>query len=61
MSNFLAKLGKSFLQEPGDKLSARVTQSNRKVMKAETNKGKTKYSVTQYPNGTIVETKTTKK
>ncbi|OOP72811.1 hypothetical protein [Clostridium beijerinckii] len=49
----------SALQNPGDNMSARVTDSNRKVLKVET--GNTKYSATQYPNGTIVETKTTKK
>lgn len=49
------------LKNPGDNLSARVTESNRKVLKIETNNGNTKYSATQYPNGTIVETKTTKK
>lgn len=51
----------SVLQNPGDNLSARVTESDRKVLKVETNNGKSKYSATQYPNGTIVETKTTKR
>ena len=49
------------LRNPGDNLSARVTNTNRKVLKVETNNGCSKYSATQYPNGTIVETKTTKK
>lgn len=48
------------LTKPGDKMSARVTDSYRKVVKVETNNGNNKYSATQYPNGTIVETKTTK-
>lgn len=51
----------SALQNPGDKLSARVTNTSRKVLKVETDNGNSKYSATQYPNGTIVETKTTKK
>ena len=50
----------NILQKPGDRLSARVTPSNRKVLTIETNGGSTKYSATQYPNGTIVETKSTK-
>lgn len=49
------------LDKPGDKLSARVTDSNRKVLKVEKDNGDFKYSATQYPNGTVVETKTTKK
>ena len=49
------------LTNPGDNLSARITNTNRKVLKVETENGNSKYSATQYPNGTIVETKTTKK
>ena len=49
------------LSEPGDYAEARVTETNRKVLKVSTDGGKSKYSATQYPNGTIVETKTTKK
>ena len=49
------------LVNPGDKATARVTKTERKVVKIETNNGSQKYSATQYPNGTIVETKTTKK
>lgn len=49
------------LQNPGDNLSARITKTNKKVLKLETNNGNSKYSATQYPNGTVVETKTTKK
>lgn len=48
------------LKNMGDNLSACITKTNRKVLKVETNDGNSKYSVTQYPNGTIVETKTTK-
>lgn len=50
----------SILNNPGDNMSARVTDNNRKVLKVEINNGKNKYSKTQYPNGTTVETKTTK-
>jgi hypothetical protein len=50
----------SALQKPGDNMSARVTNTNRKVLKIETDNGRSKYSATQYPNGTVVETKTTK-
>ena len=57
----LFKSGSEFLQTPGDKVEARVTDTNRKVLKASKDNGKSKYSVTQYPNGTLVETKTTKK
>lgn len=48
------------LKNPGDNLVARVTNSGKKVVKIETNNGNSKYSATKYPNGTIVETKTTK-
>ncbi|MEG2267379.1 MAG: hypothetical protein RSC68_24010 [Acinetobacter sp.] len=48
------------LTNPGDKMEARVTDTNRKVIKVQQNNGTEKYSVTQYQNGTIVETKTTK-
>ena len=46
------------LAKPGDKLEARITESNRKVVKVQ--KDGLKYSATQYPNGTIVETKVKK-
>lgn len=49
------------LSEPGDKLEARVTNSNRKVVKIQKDNGNLKYSATQYPNGTVVKTKVTKK
>ncbi len=48
------------LQKPGDELSARVTKNHRQILKYKTDSGNTKYSATLYPNGTIVETKTTK-
>ena len=58
----LFKKGDSgFLQTPGDKLEARVTDTNRRVLKVSKDNGKSKYSATQYPNGTLVETRTTKK
>ena len=65
--DFLSKLfgvsngDNSLLKQPGDRAEARVTDSRRKVLKISTDGGKNKYSVTQYPDGTTVETKTTKK
>ena len=50
----------SILSNPGDELSARITNTDRKVLKIHKNGGRQKYSRTQYKNGTIVETKTTK-
>ncbi len=58
--NLLSIFNNSILNEPGDEMSARITRSNRQVMKVSKNNGKNKYSVTRYPNGTTVETKTTK-
>ena len=49
------------LSEPGDKLEARVTNSNRKVVKIQKDNGNSKYSATQYSNGIVVETKVTKR
>ncbi|MGN0106902.1 MAG: hypothetical protein ACI4A5_04295 [Hominilimicola sp.] len=49
------------LQNPGDKLEARITPSNRKVVKVSKNNGKTKYSATLYPNGTFVEATVTRR
>ena len=49
------------LSESGDKLEARVTNSNRKVVKIQKDNGNSRYSATQYPNGTVVETKVTKR
>ena len=47
------------LSKPGDKMSAEVTKTGRKVMKIHTSEGK--HSVTQYKNGTTVETIVTRK
>lgn len=61
MSKKLLSIFNNFvLNKPGDEMSARITRSNRQVMKLSKNGGKDKYSVTRYPNGTTVETKTTK-
>lgn len=51
---------KAGLKNPGDKMSACITDTGRKVIKVETDNGTNKYSATQYQNGTVVETKTTK-
>lgn len=72
MKNLLSIFGKKddssdvaknsgILNKPGDRLEARVTDSNRKVLKIATDNGNSKYSATQYSNGTLVETKVTKK
>ena len=52
---------RGILSEPGDRLEARVTKTNRKVLKIEKEQGASKYSATEYPNGTLVETKVTKR
>ena len=57
-SEIVSKLG--ILNKPGDRLEARITDSNRRVVKVQTDNGSSKYSATQYPNGTLVETKVTK-
>ena len=59
VSNVSNSLG--ILKNPGDTLSARVTDSGRKVVIVETDNGNSRYSATQYSNGTIVETKTTRR
>ena len=51
----------NYLKDPGDSLSARITKTHRRVLTVETNNGAGKYSRTDYPNGTVFETKTTKK
>lgn len=61
MKNFLDIISNGILNKPGDKLSARVTDTGRKVLKVYITSGKQKYSRTEYKNGTVVETKTTKK
>lgn len=45
----------NILEKPGDSLSARVTNSNRQVLKISKDNGSSKYSATRYSNGTIVE------
>lgn len=59
--NEIAVVDQTGLVKPGDNMSARITDTNRKVLKVSKNDGADKYSATQYPNGTIVETKTTKR
>ncbi|MGM9608036.1 MAG: hypothetical protein ACI3XJ_11085 [Oscillospiraceae bacterium] len=49
------------LTKPGDRLEAYITKSGRNVLKVQKDNGNSKYSITQYPTGTIVETKVTKK
>ena len=56
----LAVVENAGLEKPGDELSARITETGRKVLKVSKDRGKKKYSATQYSNGTIVETMTTK-
>ena len=58
--NINNNMAKRILENPGDKMIAEITPSNRKVVKLSKNNGKDKYSRTTYPNNTIVETKTTK-
>jgi hypothetical protein len=61
MKNLLGVLGGALLNTPGDILSARITPTERKVLKVHTDGGRQKYSRTEYRNGTVVETKSTKK
>lgn len=56
----LSFINETGLTEPGDKLTAQITKTGRKVIKLKKSQGMQKYSATQYSNGTIVETKTTK-
>ncbi len=51
---------KGLLTNPGDKAEVRVTQTRRKVGIYKSGDDSFKYSITEYPNGTRVETKTTK-
>ena len=51
---------KGLLSEPGDRLDARVTKTNRQVVKVSKDNGLSKYSATKYHNGTIVETRVRK-
>lgn len=63
MKNILAIVNRKtgILREPGDCLSARMTETKRCVLKISRNNGNEKYSVTEYPNGTRVQTMVTKK
>lgn len=62
MKNFLKIISSNgILDNPGDELTARVTPTERKVLKVCKAGGKQKYSRTEYKNGTVFETKTTKK
>ena len=61
LKNEIAVVDQVGLLNPGDNLFARITNTRRKVLKVEKNNGADRYSVTLYPNGTIVETKTTKR
>lgn len=49
-----------FLSVPGDRAEVRCTKTSRRVFKAERDGGNQKYSMTQYPNGTQVETRVSK-
>lgn len=64
LSNLLSALNSddssSILKERGDSMDARITESGRKVLRV-TKKNGNNYSATQYPNGTTVETKTTRR
>ena len=60
MKNFMEALRQFPLKNPGDKHSLEITPTRRKGAKMQTNNGKLNYSKTQYPNGTIMETKVTK-
>lgn len=51
VSNVNNPLG--MLTKPGDNLSARITDTSRKVIKVETDNSNSKYIATQYSNGTI--------
>lgn len=48
------------MTKPGDKISSEITKTNKRVTKMQRGSG-TKYSRREYPNGTYVETLTTKK
>ena len=60
MYDIVKNITTRILENPGDKMEAVITPSNRKVFKGHKNNGSYKYSATQYPNGTIVETRTIK-
>ena len=49
-----------FLTEPGDKLEAYITDTGKKVLKGQKNKGKHKIAIVKYDNGTVVKTESYK-
>lgn len=53
---YITTLLNGLLQNPGDKFSARITDTGRQVLKISNSDGK--ISATRYPNGTVVETRT---
>ena len=58
----LAKLfngGNGILKSPGDSMTAKVTKTNRNVVKINTKESKT--SFVQYPSGTVVKTEVFRK
>lgn len=55
----LMNTAKSFMQSTGDELNIRRTDNDRFVVK--TKHDNTKYSITEYPNGTTVETYSVKR
>ena len=60
-NNEIIAVKQAGLKNPGDNMSARITDTGRQVLKVETNDGKDKRSMTRYPKtGTTVETITTK-
>ncbi len=60
VSNILSALG-GVLSNPGDKFEARITDSGNKVARYSSGDGRFKASKTEYPNGTVHETRTYKK
>ena len=59
---FLTKIfngNNGILKSPGDSMTAKVTKTNRNVVKINTKEVKT--SFTQYPSGTIVKTEVFRK
>lgn len=55
-SSLLSRLVSGLLKNPGESLIAKITPSNRQVIKINTNS--VKMSATRYPNGVVVETRT---
>lgn len=59
MKNQLTQFGNAedFIKSPGDSATVKITNCGRKVVTVTTNHGENKYSATQYPTGTVVETR----